>query len=76
MAILESRCFSAPFLINQKGRYKGYPFRSFTGGRFTNGYSDHFPVYAYVIRQPKSKTETRLSARLPGWEKVFRLKSG
>lgn len=52
--------FQPPFLINQKGRYKGYPFRSFTGGRFTNGYSDHFPVYAYVIRQPKSKTETRL----------------
>ncbi|MGD1998554.1 MAG: hypothetical protein PVJ97_02985, partial [Flavobacteriaceae bacterium] len=25
---------------------------SFSGGRFTNGYSDHFPVYIYVIRKP------------------------
>ena len=44
--------FQPPFLITTTGKYKGYPFRSFSGGRFTNGYSDHFPVYVYVIRRP------------------------
>jgi hypothetical protein len=44
--------FQPPFLITSTGNYKGYPFRSFSGGRFTNGYSDHFPVYIYVIRRP------------------------
>jgi endonuclease/exonuclease/phosphatase family metal-dependent hydrolase len=43
--------FNKPYLITKEGRYKGYPFRSFSGGRFLNGYSDHFPVYAYLIRE-------------------------
>lgn len=42
--------FNKSFLINPKGRYKGYPFRSFAGGKFTNGYSDHYPVYAYIVK--------------------------
>lgn len=43
--------YNKPFLINKEGRYKGYPFRSFAGGRFLGGYSDHFAVYAYLIRE-------------------------
>lgn len=42
--------FNKNYLINQRGRYKGYPFRSFSGG-FTGGYSDHFPVYIYLIKE-------------------------
>lgn len=42
--------YNKPFLINQEGRYKGYPYRSFAGGRFLGGYSDHFPVYSYLVR--------------------------
>jgi endonuclease/exonuclease/phosphatase family metal-dependent hydrolase len=42
--------FNAQYLINKKGQYKGYPFRSFSNG-FTGGFSDHFPVYMYVIRE-------------------------
>ena len=34
---------------------KGYPFRSFAGGQFTNGYSDHFPVYTYVVRRAENQ---------------------
>lgn len=45
--------FNKPYLINKEGRYKGYPFRSFAGGRFLGGYSDHFAVYAYLIRPAK-----------------------
>jgi hypothetical protein len=46
--------FRPSFLITPKGRYKGYPFRSFSNGAFTGGYSDHFPVYLYVIRKKET----------------------
>jgi len=45
--------FNKSYLINQKGQYKGYPFRSFSNGGFTGGYSDHFPIYTYVIKEIK-----------------------
>ena len=38
--------YNPPYLIENKGRHKGSPKRSFRGRRFQNGYSDHFPVYA------------------------------
>ena len=43
--------FNARYLTNKKGQYKGYPFRSFSNGGFTNGFSDHFPVYVYIIKE-------------------------
>lgn len=39
------RIFKKPFMMNQKGQYKGYPFRTFSNGAFIGGYSDHFPTY-------------------------------
>jgi len=47
----KANIFNPNYLINQKGRYKGYPFRSFSNSSFTGGYSDHFPVYIYLIRE-------------------------
>tara|TARA_B100000780_G_scaffold19574_2_gene12657 strand:+ start:2986 stop:4107 length:1122 start_codon:yes stop_codon:yes gene_type:complete len=43
--------FNKSFLTNKKGRYKGYPFRSFSFGTYTGGYSDHYPVYMYLIKE-------------------------
>jgi len=43
--------FNRHYLTNKRGRYKGYPLRSFADGGFTDGFSDHFPVYAYVIKE-------------------------
>jgi len=40
-----------PYLINQSGNYEGYPFRSFAGGNFIGGYSDHLPVYIILKRE-------------------------
>lgn len=37
--------FKKPFLTNQDGKYKGTPYRSFAGGNFIGGYSDHYPTY-------------------------------
>ncbi len=40
--------FKPSYLIQQEGRYKGYPFRSFSGGSFIGGYSDHLPVFINI----------------------------
>ncbi|GAA3600706.1 endonuclease/exonuclease/phosphatase family protein [Flavivirga amylovorans] len=45
--------FNESYLFYKDGRYRGYPLRSFSNGCFTNGYSDHFPVYMYVIKEMK-----------------------
>ncbi len=42
--------FTAPYLFAKKGKYKGYPFRTYSGGNYTGGYSDHLPVYLYLIK--------------------------
>ena len=39
------------YLLHKTGKYKGYPFRSFSNSTFTNGYSDHLPVCIYLIKQ-------------------------
>lgn len=45
--------FNKRFLTIRKGQYKGYPFRSFSNGGYTGGYSDHYPVYMYLIKEKK-----------------------
>ena len=42
--------YNKPFLIQKSGKYKGYPLRhSLT----EIGFSDHFPVYIYLIKEKK-----------------------
>ncbi|MDT0691196.1 endonuclease/exonuclease/phosphatase family protein [Salegentibacter sp. F188] len=43
--------FNKDFLVTPGGQYKGYPFRSYGYGGYTGGYSDHFPVYIYLIKE-------------------------
>ncbi|MCA0131126.1 endonuclease/exonuclease/phosphatase family protein [Winogradskyella alexanderae] len=43
--------YNKAFLSNKRGRWEGYPFRSFADGGFTDGFSDHFPVYVYLIKE-------------------------
>ncbi len=47
---VKSGIFNRRFMINRMGKYKGYPKRSFVGDRWQGGYSDHFPVFIYVVR--------------------------
>lgn len=49
--MFKAAVFNKSFLTNSKGRYKGYPFRSFSFGSYTGGYSDHYPVYMYLIKE-------------------------
>ena len=44
------RIFSAPFLTQQEGQYKGQPKRTMSNGAFINGYSDHYPTYIVISR--------------------------
>ena len=49
--------YNPSFLIAQKGRYKGYPYRSFQNNHYSGGYSDHFPVYVFLIKKAPSTDE-------------------
>lgn len=49
--------FDENFLRNPRGQYKGYPYRSFANGAYTGGYSDHFPVYIYLIKEVDAAVE-------------------
>ena len=43
--------FNKPFMQQKDGRYKGYPYRTFAGGTWMGGYSDHFPAYIVLVKQ-------------------------
>ncbi|MBN3035804.1 MAG: endonuclease/exonuclease/phosphatase family protein [Bacteroidales bacterium] len=45
------RVYNESFLVQKEGAFTGYPLRTFAGGVYMNGYSDHFPVYLYLIRE-------------------------
>ena len=44
------RVYNPKFLTNQKGQYKGTPFRTFSNGSFIGGYSDHYPTYIVITK--------------------------
>ena len=46
-----ARVFNESFLIQKLGQYKGYPFRTFSGNTYIGGYSDHFPVYVFLVKR-------------------------
>lgn len=48
--IYKTEVFAPDYLVNKEGNYKGYPFRSWNGDIFTNGYSDHFPVFTIFAK--------------------------
>ncbi len=51
LRFFKAKIFNKSFLVQKKGHFKGYPKRTFAGGEFIHGYSDHFPVYIYVVKQ-------------------------
>lgn len=42
--------YNKPYMIQQTGQYKGYPLRNSPS---EPGFSDHFPVYIYLIKEAK-----------------------
>lgn len=44
----KSGVFKKPYMLQSSGQYRGYPNRNWNGDI---GYSDHLPVYIYLIKQ-------------------------
>ncbi|WP_373426914.1 endonuclease/exonuclease/phosphatase family protein [Chryseobacterium lathyri] len=51
-SVYKAEIFAPPYLVNKEGNYKGYPFRSWNGDQFTGGYSDHFPAFVILQKEP------------------------
>lgn len=43
--------FKKEFMLQNSGRYKGYPKRTFDFGVYMGGYSDHFPTYLVLLKE-------------------------
>jgi predicted extracellular nuclease len=42
------KIFSPNYLIQQSGKYQGYPFRGLAGSNWLGGYSDHLPIVCKI----------------------------
>ena len=51
----EARIFNKKYLLADFGNYKNYPFRTYSGGAYTGGFSDHLPVF--LILRPSIPTD-------------------
>ena len=51
--------FNPSYLSDPKGKYKGYPLRTYAGGSYIGGFSDHFPVFMYLIRETNLKIPSK-----------------
>lgn len=47
----QSHIFNKAFMIENMGRYKGYPMRTWDGNSYRGGYSDHFPTYLVMLKR-------------------------
>lgn len=45
--------FNREFIIENIGKYKGYPMRTWDGNTYRGGYSDHFPTYLVMLKPVK-----------------------
>ncbi|WP_027377009.1 endonuclease/exonuclease/phosphatase family protein [Kaistella palustris] len=52
-SIYKTEIFAPPYLITREGNWKGYPLRSWSGDKFTGGFSDHFPAFVVLQREVK-----------------------
>lgn len=48
-----TRVFNEPYLRQKDGNFEGYPFRTFVGDNYQDGYSDHFPVFLILVKEAK-----------------------
>ena len=53
LTFLRAEVLNRKFLRSDEGDRQGYPLRTFSGGVFLNGYSDHFPTMIYLVKEVK-----------------------
>jgi hypothetical protein len=49
----EAHIFKRDYMLQQAGRFKGYPLRTYVGNTYMGGYSDHFPTYIVLLKAIK-----------------------
>ena len=47
----DGKIFRKEFMVQQSGRYKGYPKRTYDYNVYLGGYSDHFPTYVILLKE-------------------------
>lgn len=47
----QAHIFNKEFLVENIGKYKGYPMRTWDGNTYRGGYSDHFPTYIVLLKK-------------------------
>ncbi len=47
----QQHIFNKEFMVENMGKYKGYPMRTWDGNVFRGGYSDHFPTYIIMLKR-------------------------
>jgi hypothetical protein len=47
----DAKIFKRSWMIQQSGRYKDYPKRTYDFNKYMGGYSDHFPTYIELLKE-------------------------
>lgn len=47
----QQHIFNKEYMVENIGKYKGYPMRTWDGNRYRGGYSDHFPTYIVLLKK-------------------------
>lgn len=53
LTFLKNEVLNKDFLMSKDGDRQGYPLRTYSAGVFLNGYSDHFPVQLFLVKEVK-----------------------
>ena len=51
LSFKHAEVFNKRWMKTNRGKYKGSPFRTFIGPWYKGGFSDHFPVYAFLKKK-------------------------
>jgi hypothetical protein len=47
----QQHIFNKEYMVENIGKYKGYPMRTWDGNTYRGGYSDHFPTYIILLKK-------------------------
>lgn len=51
LKFFKAKVFNSPFVLQKEGQFTGYPYRTYVGNTWQGGYSDHLPVYVFIIKE-------------------------
>ncbi len=57
----QQHIFNKEYMVENMGKYKGYPMRTWDGNTYRGGYSDHFPTYLIFLK--KADTNSTITSR-------------